>query len=165
MKIYLKRIVFGVVFFAVFGFNLVVPQAELIEPSRSLKTASGGPGHLTVFSEPPGLDVKLDGASIGSAPIRVKALEPGIHRLQVGDSVTDIYIEPGQTFHISLFRNRFIKFEVAQQEAAASPDTNELSAVEQLGSEASPQQYKRKEENRKAWERWMQFVNGSSRHF
>ena len=139
--------------------------AELIEPSRSLKSASGGPGQLTIFSEPPGMEVKLDGTSVGSAPIRIKTLNPGVHRLQVGESATEITIESDQTLHISLFRNRFIQFQVTENQRAPASAAGGPSKTERRIPETSSQQIRVKEENRKAWERWMQFVDGRSKHF
>ena len=165
MKKYSKKTAFIVMLICIIGFAWVTVQAELIEPSRSLKSTSGGPGSLTVFSEPPGQDVKLDGSSVGSTPIRLKTLDPGIHRLQVGGAATEIYIEAGQTFHISLFRDRFIKLDVTQNQAAASTDTGGTSAVDRRTSQEPPQQFSTSEENRKAWKRWMQFVDGTSKHF
>jgi hypothetical protein len=87
----------------------------LIAPTRSLKATAEDPGQLTVFSEPPGLNIKLDGKFVGQTPMRIKAVDPGTHQLQVGESVTDIYLEPGQPFHISLFKNKFIQFQVAKK--------------------------------------------------
>ncbi len=161
----IKKNAFIVISLCIFGFLWISAHAELIKPSRSLKSTSGGPGSLTVFSEPPGQDVKLDGSSVGSTPIRVKTLDPGIHRLQVGGAATEIYIEPGHTFHISLFRDRFIKLDVTQNQAAASTDNGGRSAVDRRASQETPQQFSTNEENRKAWKRWMQFVDGTSKHF
>jgi hypothetical protein len=155
-----------VILIIIFAFNGVAQQAELIEPSRSLEAASGAPGHLTVFSEPPGQDVALDDALIGLTPIRIESLDPGIHRLQVGESITKIYIESGKTFHISLFKNRFIKFENTQKEATAPSDNGGQLGVNQRELDRLPQKSPPIEEvNRKAWKRWMQFVNGTSSHF
>lgn len=165
MKNFLTPAVFLWVSFAIAGYPLTALQAELIEPTRSIKGASADPGHLTVFSEPPGLNVSLNGASVGKTPIRIKALEPGIHQLQINESVTEINIEPGKVFHISLFRNRFIIFQVAPKEPSAPSENNASPAVESRTAEAPSQQIRAKEENRQAWERWMQFVNGSSEHF
>jgi hypothetical protein len=165
MKKYTKLTITFLTFLSVMGFGLMTSTAELIEPSRSLKSTSGGPGQLTIFSEPPGMVVKLDGTSVGSAPIRIKSLNPGVHRLQVGKSATEITIEPGQTIHISLFRNRFIQFQADEKQDSQTADTGDPSKTDRRISETPPQQYGVKEENRKAWERWMRFVDGTTRHF
>ena len=148
-----------------FGFSWVVSHAELIEPSRTLKASSGNPGHLTVFSEPPGQIVKLDGVNVGAAPIRIKALDPGPHNLQVGKSATEIYIEPDKTFHISLFRERFIQFQVAREGSITPSSTDASSSVKKHSSKQPTQQFRTNEANRKAWQRWMRFIDGSLNHF
>ncbi len=165
MKNFLKLKVFLACFFVIVGLDVKAVQAELIEPSRTLRASPGDTGHLTVFSEPPGLNVKLDGASFGKTPIRIRALDPGIHHLQVQESFTEIIIEPGKTFHISLFKNKFIPFQISEKEPAAPSGTTASSAAGGRAFKPPPQQLSNKEEDRKAWERWMQFVNGSTKHF
>ena len=165
MKKMFKLVVFLTGFFTIFVFNFSTLQAELIGPTRSLKATAEGHGQLTVFSEPPGLSVKLDGIFVGQTPIRIKALDTGAHQLQVAESVTEIYVEPGQTFHISLFKNKFIQFQAAKKEALEPSGAEKTSTSETAAPEPSPQQLRTKEKNRKAWERWMLFVNGSSGHF
>jgi hypothetical protein len=139
-----------------------VLQAELIEPSRSLKSTAEETSELTVFSEPPGLNIKLDGTLIGQTPMRINAVDAGTHQLQVGQSSTEIKVKPGQAFHISLFKNRFIRFQVARKEA---PEAKKKSPPTSVAPAPSAENLRIKEENRKAWERWMNFVNGSSNHF
>jgi hypothetical protein len=160
-KIY-KLTVFLTGFFIIIGFNFSALQAGLIEPTRSLKATAEDPGQLTVFSEPPGLNIKLDGKFVGQTPMRINMVNPGTHQLQVGESVTEIYVEPGQPFHISLFKNKFIQFQVAKKEASGAGKT---LASETPAPEPSSENSKTKKENRKAWERWMLFVNGSAKHF
>ena len=152
-------------FFAVSVFNFTALQAELIEPTRSLKGAGEEPGRLTVFSEPPGLSVKLDGTLIGQTPMRIEKAGPGVHQLQVGESTTEVDIEPAQTIHISLFKNKFIQFQPEKKEAAQPSGPEKASTAENRSSEPSAEQVRAKKENRQAWERWMNFVNGSSKHF
>jgi hypothetical protein len=150
---------------AIIVINFSTLQAELIEPTRSLKATADDPGQLTVFSEPPGLSIKLDGTFVGQTPMRMNAVDPGIHQLQVKESVTEIYIEPGQTFHISLFKNKFIRFQTAKKETPESSGAGKTLSPESSALAPSNQHLRTKEENRKAWERWMLFVNGSSNHF
>ena len=148
--------------FTIIVLNFSALQAGLIEPTRSLKATAEDPGQLTVFSEPPGLNIKLDGKSIGQTPMRINMVDPGAHQLQVGESATEVYVKPGQPFHISLFKNKFIQFQVAKKEASGAGKT--LTAETPAPQPASGH-LRTKEENRKAWERWMLFVNGSSNHF
>ena len=163
MKKMFKLVVFLTGFFTIFVFNFSALQAELIGPTRSLKSTAEDPGQLTVFSEPPGLSIKLDGTLVGQTPMRIKAVDPGAHQLQVRESVTEIYVEPGQTFHISLFKNKFIQFQVAKKEASGAGKT--LTSETPAPPKPSSENLRTKKENRKAWERWMLFVNGSANHF
>lgn len=165
MKNFLKIRVILTAFFAISLFNSTGLQAELIEPTRTLNKTPDGPGQLTVFSEPPGLVVKIDGTPVGQTPLRIQEVAPGAHRLQVRNSVTEINLKPGITYHISLFKNKFIQFHVVKKEPGQQSETTPYPKMETWAPESSAEQLKTKEQNRKAWERWVQFVNGSSRHF
>ena len=80
----------------VFVFVLVCAapsNTELIEPTRSLEGAEVTTGRLTVLSEPPGLEIILDGNRVGKTPAFLVEVESGIHKLQVKSSEMDIYIE------------------------------------------------------------------------
>ena len=162
MKKMYKLALFLTGFFTIIVLNFSALQAGLIEPTRSLKATAENPGQLTVFSEPPGLNIKLDGKFVGQTPMRINAVDPGTHQLQVGESVTDIYLAPGQPFHISLFKNKFIQFQVAKKEASEAGKTLTSTTAP---PKPSSEHLRTKKENRKAWERWMLFVNGSANHF
>ena len=162
MKKMRTLLVFLTGFFTIIVLNYSALQAELIEPSRSLKSTAEDTGQLTVFSEPPGLNIKLDGTLIGQTPMRVNAVDAGTHQLQVGKSSTEIKVKPGQAFHISLFKNRFIQFQVARKEAS---EAGKIATPAPVAPQPSAENLRTKEENRKAWQRWMNFVNGSSNHF
>ena len=165
MKNFLKIRVILTGFFAISLFNSAVLHAELIEPTRTLNKTPDGSGQLTIFSEPPGQVVKIDGTPVGQTPLRIQEVAPGAHRLQVRDSVTEINLEPGTAFHISLFKNKFIQFQVEKKEPVEQSEAHPYPKTQTWAPEPSPEQLKTKEQNRKAWERWVQFVNGSSRHF
>ena len=47
----------------------VLIASDLIEPTRTLEGTSDQSAKLSVFSEPPGLQVTLDGAAIGKTPV------------------------------------------------------------------------------------------------
>jgi len=64
---------------------------------------------LNVLSEPPGIDVQLDGIVIGKTPIFSTQLTPGSHVLRMKGSETDIYLDAGKTFTITWFKGSFIK--------------------------------------------------------
>jgi len=98
-------------------------HAQLIEPTRSLQGAPDGPGLLNVLSEPPGLDVQLDGSLIGKTPIFSARFPPGLHVLRIRDSETDIHLVTGKTFAISWFKGFFIEIpEKAKPPAETAPE-------------------------------------------
>jgi hypothetical protein len=84
-------------------------HAQLVAPTRSLKDASDGTGLLNVLSEPPGIEVKVDGNVIGKTPVFSARFPPGIHVLRIKDSETDIHLVAGKTFAISWFKGSFIE--------------------------------------------------------
>lgn len=84
-------------------------QAQLIEPTRSLKDAYDGTGLLNVLSEPPGIEVRVDGKVIGQTPIFSARFPAGVHALRIRDSETDIQLVAGKTFAISWFKGAFIE--------------------------------------------------------
>jgi hypothetical protein len=84
-------------------------HAQLIEPTRSLEGASDGAGLLSVLSEPPGLDVQLDGMAIGKTPIFSARFPPGLHVLRIEDSKIDIHLAAGKTFTTTWFKGAFIE--------------------------------------------------------
>jgi PEGA domain len=84
-------------------------NAQLIEPTRSLEGASDGTGLLNVLSEPPGMDVQLDGKVIGKTPIFSARFPAGPHVLRIKDSETGILMVAGKTFAISWFKGSFIE--------------------------------------------------------
>ena len=97
------------------------PHAQLIEPTRSLEGTPDGTGLLNVLSEPPGMDVQLDGSVIGKTPIFSARLPTGVHVLRIGDSETEIRIAAGKTFAISWFKGAFIEIpETAKPPAEAA---------------------------------------------
>ena len=63
---------------------------------------------VSVFSEPPQLDVTLDGTRIGKTPVISRDTEPGIHVLRIRDSEKEIIVESGKPFHLSWHRGSFI---------------------------------------------------------
>jgi hypothetical protein len=112
------------------GFSLVllfvaVTQAvggELIKPTRTLQSSEKTPGELSVFSEPPGLDVFLDQSYIGKTPIMSFEVGAGIHNLKVEDSETEIYLKPGQSLQLSLFKGAFIEIKEKETENTKKPE-------------------------------------------
>jgi hypothetical protein len=83
--------------------------SDLIEPTRTLSDEGHNKGKLFVFSEPPGLGVKMDRTVIGATPVELQAVTPGIHVIQVKDSEIEIYVNPGKSIKLSWFKGTFIK--------------------------------------------------------
>jgi len=100
-------------------------QAQLIEPTRSLQGTSEAAGQLNVLSEPPGIEVQLDGRVIGKTPIFSIKLPAGAHVLRIRDSETGIQIEPGRTAAITWFKGAFMaipqKTQPARETGPGSP--------------------------------------------
>ena len=136
------------------------PASDLIEPSRTLRTAANGPGNLAVLSEPPDLDVTLEGTLVGKTPIFLKDLKSGTYQLRVKDSETTIYVEPGATLQTSLFKGEFINILVTEKEPEGQQAIKEKKV-----SETRITQQVSKEEQKNELSPWDRFVNKSSNHF
>ena len=85
-------------------------SSGLIEPTRTQEPIDEKSGTLSVLSEPPGLDVSLDGAGIGKPPIISKVLGSGIYILRGKGEKTEIYITPGKNLRVGLYKGSFIEF-------------------------------------------------------
>jgi hypothetical protein len=83
--------------------------SDLIEPTQTLSSPVESAGELSVFSEPPELDVTIDGTQIGKTPVVGQKVEPGIHVIRVKDSETEIYVKPGKFTKLSWFKGAFIE--------------------------------------------------------
>jgi hypothetical protein len=68
---------------------------ELIEPTRTLQDAGERWGKLIVFSEPPEVDVFLDGSKVGQTPLWLEKVKEGTHKLQIKDREKEIYVKEG----------------------------------------------------------------------
>jgi hypothetical protein len=86
--------VFVCVFLMMLSINVF---SELLEPSRTLEGQHKPMGRLSVFSEPPELDVLLDGVEIGKMPVISKEVTSGIHILRVKDTEKEINILSGKS--------------------------------------------------------------------
>ena len=134
--------------------------SDLIEPSRTLKTETNEPGNLAVLSEPPDLDVTLDGTLIGKTPIFLKDIKSGTYQLRVKASETTIYVEAGRTLQISLFKGEFISIQVTEKEPKGQQAIKEKKVSETRITEQVS-----KEEQRNELSPWDRFVDKSSNHF
>lgn len=109
-------------------------SGDLIEPTRTLQSSEKIPGNISVFSEPPGLDVFLDHSKIGKTPILTLKVTSGPHILLVGDSETDIYVEPGKSLRLSLFKGTFVQVKEPEKDMAqkSEKDITETKPAESV---------------------------------
>ena len=90
--------------------------SDLLEPTRTLSSPAEKVGQLSVFSEPPRLEVSVDGTHIGKTPIVGQKVGPGIHIIRVKDSETEIYVEPGKSAKLSWFKGAFIEIPAEEKD-------------------------------------------------
>lgn len=134
--------------------------SDLIEPTRTLQAAPAATGDLAILSEPPGLDVALDGTLIGKTPVFLDNVKSGAHTLRVKNSETAIHLEPGATLQVSLFKGEFIITALAEKETAG-PQALE----EQRAGQTSAIRQPRKEGHQNDLSDWERFTNRSLNHF
>lgn len=129
---------------------------ELLPPSRTLEKPLERSGLLSVFSEPPELDVRLDGTQIGRTPVWSQEVKAGQHTLKIRDAETAILIESGKTLKIGLFRGEFVTLPDAPKKAADPP----LFSPSQRPEKPSERHAKTPAEQERAddVERWQRFI-------
>jgi hypothetical protein len=104
--------------------------AELIEPTRTLKSQEEPMGRLSVFSEPPELDVVLDGAKIGKTPVISMEVRAGDHVLRIKDTEKEIAIIPGKSLQLSLYKDSLIEIPGKKVESAKEPKLEEKKTAD-----------------------------------
>jgi len=113
--------------------------AELIEPTRVLEDDNQKSGQLSVFSEPPGLGVTLDGKAIGKTPLILKSVAQGTHVLRVEKKETIITIGPGEVRRLSFFKDAFVEIPAEEKVSRVAPMSAGDQAVQASGSEQPPE--------------------------
>ena len=88
-------------------------------------------GRLSVFSEPPELDVLLDSVEIGKTPIISEEVTSGVHILRVKDTEKEITILSGKSLQLSLFKDSLI--EIPEKKAEASTGAGDVLWCERSG--------------------------------
>ncbi len=71
-------------------------HAQLIEPTRSLQDASEGAGILNVLSEPPGIEVQVDGRLIGKTAVFSARFPAGVHVVSIRESEPKSTLRPAK---------------------------------------------------------------------
>ena len=128
----------SMLFFVLLYVFLMTPSlsvfAELIEPSRTLESQQKPIGRLSVFSEPPELNVLLDSIDIGKTPVISKEVTSGIHILRVKETEKEITILPGESFQLYLFKDSLIEIPEKKAKAPTQPKLEEKMATEEKKS-------------------------------
>ena len=121
MRIHYRLFIFGLfLIFLLAGITGAASQ-ELIKPTRTLQSSKTTPGKLSVFSEPPGLDVLLDGAEFGKTPVISKEVPSGVHKLQIKGIEKEIIIQPGKSIQWSFFKDSLTEIPEKEAETPAPP--------------------------------------------
>lgn len=107
----------------------------LIEPTRTLEGDRSKPAKLSIFSEPPGLEVMLDGKVVGKTPVHLEAVGPGVHDLKVGDSETAIITDSGDVRRLSFFKGEFIDMPVEEDKPLEEPTGAQEKSAQKTGAE------------------------------
>lgn len=106
-------------------------KSGMIEPSRGLGSKEKRIGKLSVFSEPPNLEVVVDGEKIGETPVAVE-IEPGEHTLSIKDAEKKVIVLPGESLRLSLFKGEFIVLpEEEEKPLAIFPEPQVSSPAEE----------------------------------
>lgn len=132
---------------------------ELIDPTRTPGDPEKTWGGLTVFSEPPQLDVELDGKKVGTTPLRLRQVETGLHKLKIKEIEKDVHVKEGKIVRIGLFKGTFVAFSEVEQEKPASEPLEGVRS--RLRSLPQPEP----EADLEGLTLWERFVNGSLKHF
>lgn len=107
----------------------------LIEPARTLEGEKAATGRLSIFSEPPGLKVMLDGKAVGTTPVHIESVNQGSHDLKIEDKETAILINPGETRRLSFFKGEFIEIPVKEDKPSEETQAANEKPAQQAGSE------------------------------
>jgi len=116
--------------------------AELIEPSRTLEDPKKPMGRLSVFSEPPGLDVLLDGINIGKTSVIAKQVTPGTHVLRVKETEKEITTLPEKSLKMSFFKGSLIELPEKKTESLGQSKSEEKSTTSEKQTEDSKKEKK-----------------------
>ena len=82
--------------------------AELIEPTRTLDSTEAA-GKLSVYSEPPEIEVSVDGQKAGKTPMLSMSLPAGEHTVRVRSTEFNVTVSAGKTTAVSWFRGEIIR--------------------------------------------------------
>ena len=130
-----------------------------IEPTRTLQEAGKTWGGLTIFSEPPQLDVYLDGEKVGQTPLWLRKVETGLHTIKIGPAETRVRIEKDKKLKVGFLKGSFVTSSEPAKETPKVSQPLDQQAV------APPQEQTGGDERTEDLTSWEKFVNGSLKHF
>jgi len=145
--------------FIILGSVICCFAGEVIEPTRTLQEPGKTWGGLTVFSEPPQLDVYLDGEKVGKTPLWLREVQAGPHTLKIASAETSVHVEKGKRLKIGLFKGTLVTS--SEQEKEKPRFQQRLKEREAIPT-SQGQEEREKSEDLSLWEK---FVNGSLKHF
>ena len=117
MKISSNALRLAVIIWVMFILPALLMAAGLIEPTRTIENGSVlQMGKLSVFSEPPEMEITLDGEKIGATPLIYKDVAPGSHILKIKDTETEINVKPGEPLRFSWVEGAFREIPIEEKE-------------------------------------------------
>ena len=126
MKIFYRHIFLGFCLIFLSGVVTLAESGDMIQPTRTLQSPEKMTGKISVFSEPPGLDVFLNHSKIGKTPVIAMEVKVGMYSLEVHNAKTQIYVMPGKSIRLSLFKNKFINVKEPKKEKIQKPEKGTL---------------------------------------
>jgi len=112
--------------------------SEKIAPTRTLD-GRAQPGQLSVFSEPPGLEITLNGKSAGMTPLHEIAIAGGIHTLKIENTQTTITITSGEVRQLSYFKGKFVDIPVPVNDPEETPSVDQQTSRREALPESAPE--------------------------
>ena len=126
MKIFYRHILLCICLIFLSSMVTLAESGELIQPTRTLQSPEKMTGKISVFSEPPGLDVFLNHSKIGKTPVIAMEVKVGTYSLEVHNAKTQIYVMPGKSIRLSLFKSQFIIVKEPKIEKIQTPKEGTL---------------------------------------
>ena len=151
--------VIGLFFCILLSTLSVCSGGELIEPTRTLQEAGKTWGGLTIFSEPPQLEIYLDGEKVGQTPLWLRKVETGLHTIKIGHAQTSVRIETDKRLKVGLLNGSFV---ISSEPAKETPRVSQPSEQQAV---APPQSQAGENERTEDLTLWEKFVNGTLKHF
>ena len=132
---------------------------ELIEPTRTLQGTEKTWGGLAIFSEPPQLEVYLNGEKAGRTPLWLRQVETGPYTVKIAHAETIVHVEKNERLRVGFFKGSFvIRAEPTKKQPANEKELERPTVVPYSG----PSEEEDKDQDLTLWEK---FVNGTLKHF